>query len=94
MYLATIRSRVAGMEKREGGIATRDDVSLLANGDCDIYKPNGEPLLFVRRKVYDQALLDEIRPIFGSRCYHASFVESWEVRGRCSSHEGFQGRNT
>lgn len=58
-----LRNRVTGVEKREGGQVVDDDVALLLNDDCDVYKPNGEPLLLLRRKVISPELAEVTRPI-------------------------------
>jgi len=58
-----LRSRVDGVEKRKGREATPDDIAVLLKQDCNVYQPNGKPLLFLRKRVYNQALLDEVRPI-------------------------------
>lgn len=58
-----LRNRVEGIAARAGGLAVAEDFRILATGDCNIYKPNGEPLLFVRRKAIPAAIADNVRDI-------------------------------
>ena len=39
-----LRNRVEGVNARLGGLAVDSDYRVLLTGDCDVYKPNGEPL--------------------------------------------------
>lgn len=56
-----LRSRVLGVEKRAGAPIVDHDIALVLRNDCDVFKPNGEPLLLLRRGVIDTALADTVR---------------------------------
>lgn len=64
-----LRSRVADIEKRSGLAVTEDDVALLLHGDCDVYKPNGEPLLVLRRKAIPGSLISDTRAILSAAAH-------------------------
>lgn len=59
-----LRSRITGVEKRAGGRVTDDDIALLLHNDADVYRPDGEPLLLLRRGAIPEALAEVARPIF------------------------------
>lgn len=52
----------AHVAELSGSILTEQHSSLLLCGDADVYKPNGEALLLVRRDQIDPAILDAAYP--------------------------------
>jgi len=52
---------VEGVAARAGGLAVDSDFVILLTGDCDVYKPNGEPLLFLRRKALSEEATNAAR---------------------------------
>lgn len=58
-----LRNRVEGVGERLGGLAVESDYRVLLTGDCDVYKPNGEPLLFLRRKAISESVAEGSRDI-------------------------------
>jgi len=58
-----LRNRVEGVSARLGGLAVESDYRVLLTGDCDVYKPNGEPLLFLRRKAISEETTAATRDI-------------------------------
>lgn len=56
-----LRSRVLGIEKRAGGAVDQHDIALSLRDDCDVYRPNGEPLLLLRRGAIERAMCDTVR---------------------------------
>lgn len=61
MFRVHLRSRASGIEKREGGPVTEDDVALLVNRDCDVFKPDGELLILYRRRAIPEELVESTR---------------------------------
>lgn len=47
--LLQLRSRVPNVAQRVGQRVTEAEVRVLLTGDCEVYKPNGEPLVILRR---------------------------------------------
>jgi hypothetical protein len=47
--LVQLRSRVPNIAHRAGKHVSESEVAILLNGDAEVYKPNGEPLLILRR---------------------------------------------
>jgi hypothetical protein len=57
-----LRSRVANVSNRAGQFVTEDEVKILLNGDADVYKPNGEPLVFLRRGAISKDVCEAAYP--------------------------------
>lgn len=57
-----LRSKLPEPEKLAGMMLTNENVALLLEGDCDVFKPDGTPLLMLRRGAIPQAVRDKAYP--------------------------------
>lgn len=60
--LVQLRSRVANAHELAGKTCTLRDVTLQLRGDCDVYKPDGTPLVMLRRGALSKQLLEQAYP--------------------------------
>ncbi len=60
-----LRSRLdpVAVDQLAGRICSEDDASIRLQGEADVYKPNGEALLLLRRNAIPSELLNETFPI-------------------------------
>lgn len=57
-----LRSKLPEPEKLAGMMLTRENVAILLEGDADVFKPDGTPLLMLRRGSIPQAVRDTAYP--------------------------------
>jgi hypothetical protein len=67
-----LRSRVASVEKRAGKPVAEADVKLLLVGDCDVYKPDGQPLVMLRRGAISTVMCEGAHEALASLKRYAS----------------------
>lgn len=60
--LVQLRSKVMHAERFSGKLCTEEDVSLKLEGDVDVYRPDGAPLVILRRGAISTELLDVAYP--------------------------------
>lgn len=57
-----LRSRMGNPDALRGKVLTEADVTLLLKGDADVYKPDGTPLVMLRRRAIPKPLLAQAYP--------------------------------
>ncbi len=57
-----LRSRVSNGEALRGRMVTEAEVTLRLDGDCDVYKPNGDPLVMFRKRAISEEVIDLAYP--------------------------------
>lgn len=60
--LVQLRTRAPDAKKLAGKVLGASTAKLLLTGDCDVYKPDGEPLVLLRRGALDPVMLDAAYP--------------------------------
>lgn len=85
-----LRSRVRDIEERAGTGVSEADVSVLLTGDADVYKPDGNPLIFLRRQGLSQEACDRAYPaLYPLRTRYTDNRGTYT--GRHSTHQGNTG---
>lgn len=59
MLVVQLRSRLANAERLESKAVSEADVTLKVMDDADVFRPDGAPLLLLRRRAVPEALMDD-----------------------------------